>query len=105
MRLPGKLFAHSIELHAALLQQLRSKACLLAKQPQQEVLGADMLVAQPLSLFRRVSQNALALIGQWQIDACGDFLACGCARFDLFADRLDRRMGVKKAVSQTLIFA
>ncbi len=51
------------ELEAAFLQDLRREALLFAQQTQQQVLGPDVFVAQPLGFLGCVGQDALALIG------------------------------------------
>ena len=86
LRHAGQLVANLRQLQAALLQNLRGKALLFAQQAQQQMFGADVLVAQPLGLFRRIGQHPLALVRERQVDArsrpsrgwwCAPQSACG----------------------------
>ena len=69
MRLAGQLVSNLRELYAALLENLRRKTFLFTQQPQEQMFGSDVLVAEPLRLFGRIGQHAFALVGEWQIDA------------------------------------
>ena len=46
-----KLLANRIYLQAALSENLRCKAFFLAQQSQEQMFGADVLVAEPLRFF------------------------------------------------------
>jgi len=65
----------------------------------------DVLVAQPLSLFRRIRQNPLALVRERQVHRGGDLFANGGVRFNLLADRLHRGVRAQEAVGQRLVLA
>src|SRR5579863_4624506 len=64
-----------------------------------------MLVGEPLRLFRRVSQNPLALLAERQVNRRRYLLTKGRAAFNLLADRFNRSVGAEKAVGQSLVFA
>jgi hypothetical protein len=86
------------------VQDFRGEALLFPQHAKKEVLGPDVLVAQPLGLFRRERQNPLALVTQGQIDARGDLLPDRRLRLDLFANRFDVGLAAEKPVSQRLVF-
>src|SRR6516162_3635116 len=67
------------------------------------MLGANMLMTEPLRFFRGIRQNALALVAQRKVDGRGHLLPNGCVSFNLFPDRLDRRMRAQKAVGQGFV--
>ena len=54
------------------------KAFFLAQKPQQQVFGADVLVAQALGLFGGVGQNALALVESGRSTEVETFSARWC---------------------------
>ena len=89
----------------ALVQDLRGETLLFAQQAQQQVLGADVLVVQPLGFFRAIGQHALAFVAQRQIHGGGNLLADGGVAFDLLADRLHGGMRTQEPVRQRLVFA
>ena len=92
------------EAQAALVQNLGGEALLFAQQAQQQVLGADVLVVEPLGLFGAIRQHALALVAQRQIHRSGNLLANGGVPFDLLADGFHRRVRTQEAVGQRLVF-
>ncbi len=98
LRHAGQLFANLRKLQAALLQNLGGEALLFAQQTQEQMLGADVLVAQPLGFFGRIGQHALALVRKRQVDAGRDLFANGGVRLDLLADRLHRGVRAQEAV-------
>ena len=89
----------------ALVQDLRGEALLFAQQAEQQVLGADVLVVQPLGLFGAVGQNALAFVAQRKIHGGGNLFPDGGVPFDLLADRLHRGVRAQEPVRQRLVFA
>ena len=72
---PRQLFADGGKPQAALVQNLGGEAFLFAQQTQQQMLGADVLVAEPLGFLGAIGQHALALVAQRQIDGRGNLLA------------------------------
>ena len=101
----GELFADGEQLEAALVQDLRGKAFLFAQQTEEQMLGADVFVREPLGLFRGIGQDALAFIRERQIDGGRDLLADGGVAFNLFTNGFDRGVRAKKAVGECLVFA
>ena len=105
LRHSRQLLANRGKLQAALLQDLGGKALFLAQQAKQQMLRPNMLVSQTLGLFSGVGENALALVGERQVDRCGDLFADGGVSFDLLADRFHGCMRAKETVGERLIFA
>ncbi len=99
------LLADLGEPQAALVQNLGGEALLLAQQPEQQVLGADVLVVEPLGLLGAVGQNALALVAERQIHRGGNLLANRGVRFNLLANRFDGGVRPQEPVRQRLVFA
>ena len=100
-----QLLADGRKPQPALVQDLGGKAFLFAQQAEQQVLGADVLVVQPLGFFGAVSQHALALVAQRQIDRSRNLLPDRGVPFDLLADGIDRGVRAQEPVGQRLIFA
>jgi hypothetical protein len=87
------------------VQDFRGKTLLLAQQAQQQVLGADVLVREPLGFLRRVGKHALALVAERQVYRGRYLFPDGGVAFDLLADRFDRGMRTQEAIGQGLVFA
>ena len=100
-----QLFADRGKPQAALVQDFGGEALLFAQQAEQQMLGADVLVVQPLGFFRAIGQHALALVAQRQIHRSGNLLADGGVAFDLLADGFDGGVRAQEAVRQRLVFA
>src|SRR5205823_2597565 len=81
----------------------RRKAFFFPEQAQQQVLGADVLMIQTLGFLGAVSQHALALVAERQIDRRRNLFPNRGMPFDLFPDRIDSRMRSEKPVGQRLI--
>ena len=105
LRDAAQLLANLRQLQAALLQDLRGEALFLAQQAEQQMLRPDVLVAQPLGLFRRIGQHPLALVGERQVHAGRDLFADGGVRLNLLANRLHRGVRAQEAVGQRLVLA
>ena len=56
-------------------QHVGRDAALLAQQPEQQVLGAYVLVRQPVGFFGRVLERPLAGSAEWDFVGLRDFLA------------------------------
>src|ERR1700733_775616 len=69
------------------------------------MLGADVLVAQPLGFFRCEIQNAFAFLTQRNLPRRGDASAHGDARFDFLPDGFDGAMRAQEAVSEGFVLA
>ena len=72
------------------MQDLGREALLFAQQAQQQMLGADVLVVEPLGFLGAVGQHALALVAERQVDRRRNLLANGGVPFDLLADGIER---------------
>ncbi len=94
----GQLVANLGELEAAFLQDLGGEALFFAEQAQQQMFCTNMFMAKALRFFRGVGQDALALVGEGQVDGRGDLLANGGMRFNLLANRFNRSMRTQKAI-------
>ena len=101
----GELVANLGELEAALLENFRGEAFFFAQQTEEQVFGADVLVAEALGFFSGVGQDALALVGERKIDGSGDLLANGCVGLNLLAYGLNRGMRAQETVGEGLVFA
>ena len=104
-RAARQFLARARKPQAAFGQNLRAKALFLAQDAQQQMLGPDVLVPEPLGLFGGEIQDALALLAQRHFHGRGDALANGDARLDLLANRLDRAVRPQKAVGQRFVLA
>src|SRR5205814_1377561 len=98
-----QFLADGAQTQATLVQDFSGKAFLFAQQSQQQMFGADVLMAEALSLFSSISQYALAFIAERKINGRGDLLPDGGMAFNLFTDRLDRSVRPQEAVGQSLI--
>ena len=100
-----QFFAQSGKPQSALHQDLRAKALFFAQDSQQQVLGSDVLHAEPFSLFAGHIQDALALRAQRHFHGGGNALTNGDARFDLFADGLDGSLLPQETICQRFVLA
>ena len=98
------LLAHRRQAQTAVMQNLGREAFLLPEHAKQEVLGPDVLVAQPFGFFGRKGENPLAFVTQGQIHARGNLLPDRRLRLDLLANRFDVGLAAEKPVSQSLVF-
>ena len=79
---------------------------LLAQDAEQQVLGADVLVEQPLGFFGRILQHALGLGAERDLDRGRDLLAEDRAAFDLLADVFERQVRAREdPAGEPLAFA
>src|SRR6266851_4921776 len=83
----------------------RAEALLFAQDAEEQMLGADVLVAEALRFFRRHIKDALALRAERHFDGGRDALANSDAAFDLFAYRFDRALLAQETVGQRLVLA
>ncbi len=88
----------------ALMQDLRRKTFLFAQQSEQQMLGADVLVIQPLCFFRAVREHALAFVAEREIDRSRDLLPNRGVPFNLLSDGIDGRVRPQKPVGQLFVF-
>src|SRR5215471_20273598 len=86
------------------MQDFGGKALFFAQQAEQQMLGANVLMAQAFGFLGGIGQHALALITQREIDRRGNFLPDGRVSFNLLANGFDRSMGPQKSVGQRFVF-
>src|SRR5205823_2284793 len=68
---PQRLGACLLQVHARIGEHLRRDALLLAQQPQQQMLGADVGVVQLARLAHRQLEHFLGARGVWEVGAGG----------------------------------
>ena len=69
------------------------------------MFSADVLVAEALGFFSGVGEDALAFVGEREVDGGRDFFADGGVRLNLLSNRFDRCMRAQESVGQGLVFA
>jgi hypothetical protein len=74
----------------------RRDGSLFAQDAEQQVLGADVVVQQPVGLFGRELQDTLGFGAERNLDRRRDLLAEYGAPFDFLADRFERQMRAGK---------
>jgi hypothetical protein len=99
----GELLANSKEYYATFAQDRCSEALFFARQSEQQMFGADVLMREPLCLFRRIRQRACIRCSAEARPKQEPFHDCGVA-FNLIADRFHRRMRTQETIGQGLIF-
>ena len=76
------------------------------RMPEQQVLGADVVVQQPVGLFGRKLQHALGFGAERDLDRGRDLLAEDRAAFDFLADVFERQVRAREdPAGQALAFA
>ena len=99
-----QFLANGRKTQTALGENLGGEAFFFTQEAEQQMLGADVLVAEALCLFGSVGEDPLALVGERKINGGGDLLANRGVLFDLLADGLDGCVGAKKTIGQSLVF-
>ena len=69
------------------MQNIGRKTLFFLEQAQQQVLSSDVFMAQALSFFSAIGQNALALLTQRKIDRGGYPLALRASGVNLRPNR------------------
>ena len=69
------------------MQNVRSEAFLFPQESEEEMLGTDMLVIEPLGLLGAISEHALAFMAQRKVDGGRHFFPQSSMRFNLLTDR------------------
>ena len=85
------VLADRVQPHPLLHQDGGGQRPLLAQEAEQQVLGADVVVQQPVGLLGGELQHALGLGAERDLDRRRHLLAEDGAALDLLADRLERR--------------
>ena len=100
------VLAHAREAHALLVQDRRGDRALFAQEAEQQVLGADVGVQQPVGFFGRELQHALGVRAEGDVDRRRDLLAEDRAAFNLLADAVERQVRAREnAARQPFAFA
>jgi hypothetical protein len=90
------VLANGVEAHPLFHEDRRRHRPLLAQDAEQQVLGADVVVEQPVGLFGRELQDALGLGAERNLDRGRDLLAEDRAPFDFLADVFERQMRARE---------
>ena len=80
------VLADRVQAHPLFHQDGRRDRALLAQDPEQQVLGPDVVVQQPIGLFGRELEHALGFRAERNLDRGRDLLAEHRAAFDFLAD-------------------
>jgi len=64
-----------------------------------------VFVGEPLGFFRGVGEDALALVGQGEIDRGRDLLADGGVLLYLFTDGFDGSVRAQEAIGECFVFS
>ena len=67
------------------------------------MLGANVLVAQPLGFFSAIRQHALTLMAQRKVDRRRYLLTHSGVRFNLLANRFDCGMRTQESICKRLV--
>jgi hypothetical protein len=86
------VLADRVQSHPFFHQDRRRDRTLLAEDAEQQVLGPDVVVQQPVGLFGRKLQDALGFGAEGDLDRGRDLLAKHGAPFDFFSDGLQGQM-------------
>ena len=95
-----------VQAHALFEENRGGHRALLAQDAEQQVLGADVVVEQPVGLLGGELQHALRLGAERDLHRRGDLLAEDRAAFDFLADVFEREVRARKnAARQPFPFA
>ena len=86
------VLADRVEPHPLLHEDGGGDAALFAKDPQEQVLGSDVVVQEPVGFFRGALQDALGLSAERNFDRGRDLLAEDRPTFDFLADVLEGKV-------------
>ena len=90
------VLAHGVQAHPLFHQDGRRDRPLLAQDAEQQMLGADVVVQQPVGLFGRELEHALGFGAERNLHRGGDFLPEHRAPFDFLADVLEREVRARE---------
>ena len=100
------VLADRVQAHPLFHQDGRGDRALLAEDPEQQVLGPDVVVQQPVGLFGRELQHALGFRAERNLDRGRDLLAEHRAPFDFLADGFQGQVRAREdAAGQPLALA
>ena len=83
------VLADGVEAHPLFHEDGRRDGALFAQDAEQQVLGADVVVQQPVGFFGRELQDALGFRAERNLDRGRDLLAEHRAPFDFLADAFE----------------
>ena len=90
------VLAHLMEAHALFHQDRRGHRTLFAQDPEQEMLGADVVVQEPIGFFRRELEHTLGFGAERDFDRRRHLLAEDRAAFDFLADVFERQVRTRE---------
>ena len=96
MRSCDDVLADGVEAHPLFHQDRRRDRALLAQDAEQQVLGADVVVQQPIGFLGRKLQHPLGFGAERDLDRGRDLLAEDRAAFDFLADVLQRQVRARE---------
>ena len=100
------VLADRVQPHPLLHEDRRGDGPLFAEDAEQEMLGADVVVQQPIGFLGGELQHALRFRAERDLDRGRDLLAEHGAAFDFLADVLEREVRAREdAARQPLPFA
>ena len=85
--------AHRVQPHPLFHQDGGGNGSLLAQDAEQQVLGPDVVVEQPIGLLRRELEDTLGFGAERDFDRCRDLLAKHRPAFNFLADIFERQVG------------
>ena len=90
------VLANGVQAHPLLHQDGGGDGTFLAEDAEQQVLGADVVVQQPVGFFGRELQHALGFGAERDLDRGGHLLPEHRPAFDFLADVLEREVRARK---------
>ena len=90
------VFADGVEAHPFFHQDGRRNRSLFTEDPEQQMLGADVVVQQPIGFLGGKLQHALGLGAERDLDRGRDLFAKDRAPFDFLANALEREVRAGK---------
>ncbi len=90
------VLADGVEPHPLLHQDGGGDAALFAQDPEQQVLGTDVVVKKPIRLFGGTAEDAFRLGTEWDLDRRRNLLAEDRATLDFLADVFQGQMRARK---------
>ena len=99
------ILADGVQAHPLFHEDGRGHRALLAKDAEQQVLRADVVVEQPVRLFGGKLKDPFGFGAERYLDRGGDFLPENRAAFYFFSNGLERQVRAgKDAAGQSLTF-
>ena len=100
------VLADGVQAHPLFHQDGRRHRALFAQDAEQQMLGADVVVQQPIGFFGRELQHALGFRAERDLDRGGHLLAEHGPAFDFLADVFERQVRAREnPARQALAFA